>query len=99
MAKKQKTKAHKAAKAPKAPKGPGKPRVASNVYTGMTFIATVMLITALTFVLIRSSQLFGGIGELFNLDQSSRPSRVQRSAPATTDTPAAAPAPAPAKNQ
>ncbi len=72
MAKKQKTKAKKAAKAPKAPKGPGKAKASSNVYTVMTFVATVMLSVALGFVLMRSAELFGSVGELFNLEQSSR---------------------------
>lgn len=93
MAKKQKTNAPKAAKAPKAPKGPGKARAASNVYTGMTFIAMVMLITALTFVLMRSSELFGGVGELFNFEAGQNNTRRMNSpapaaAPVSTDTPA-----------
>jgi hypothetical protein len=78
LAKKQKTKAPKAAKAPKAPKGPSKAKASSNVYTVMTFVATVMLAAALTFVLMRSSQLFGSVGELFNLEKTSHPtSRAQ----------------------
>ncbi|MFG0251028.1 MAG: hypothetical protein ACF8OB_19265 [Phycisphaeraceae bacterium JB051] len=94
MAKKQKTKAKKAAKAPKGPKGPGKPRASSNVYTVMTFVATVMLSVALGFVLMRSAELFGSVGELFNLEQTQRP--AARSQPIT---PAAQPAATPAENQ
>ncbi|MAX25655.1 MAG: hypothetical protein CMJ19_14240 [Phycisphaeraceae bacterium] len=94
MAKKQKTKAKKAAKAPKGPKGPGKAKASSNVYTVMTFVATVMLSVALGFVLMRSAELFGSVGELFNLEQSNRP--APRSQPVT---PAAQPDDAPVENQ
>ena len=90
MAKKQKkNKAPKAAKAQKASKGAGKPRAAANVYTGLTFIATVMLSVALGFVLYRSSELFGSVGELFDLKASQQP--VRMAAPAPAPTPDAAP--------
>ena len=101
MAKKQKSKAPKAAKAAKAAKvakaskGSGKVRVASNVYTGMTFIAMAMLITALTFVLMRSNELFGGIDKLFSLEESRETPRM--AAPVSDSTPQ--PAAEPTENQ
>jgi len=78
LAKKKKSKTKgKAVKTVKA--GPSKPHIASNVYTGMAFIATAMLAVAIIFVLSRSSTLFGSVGELFNLQ--SGPQTVHVAAP------------------
>lgn len=92
MAKKQKTKA--AAKAPaasKGPKAPGKPHAPANVYTVLTCITALMLCASLIFVLIRSNELFGSMGELFNL-QTQKPAQVQRTMPAAEPAPEAQPA-------
>ncbi|MBL4699810.1 MAG: hypothetical protein JKX85_00995, partial [Phycisphaeraceae bacterium] len=61
--------------------GSSKPRIASNVYTGMAFIATVMLAVAIIFVLNRSSTLFGSVGELFNLQPGTQTTHVAAPTP------------------
>jgi hypothetical protein len=60
----------------------------------MSLMATLMLVATLTFVLMRSVDLFGSIGDLFNLQSTNNSRQVQRPAPA-----AAAPEATPAENQ
>ncbi len=42
-------------------------RPRSNIYTVMTFMALLCLGCTLGFVLYRAKELFGSVGELFNL--------------------------------
>lgn len=68
MAKKTpKGKVKKAAPKKAAVSRPSKPKVSPDVYTVMSFIAMVMIACAFGFVLYRSSELFGSVGDLFKL--------------------------------
>ena len=68
MAKKTpKGKAKKAAPQKAAKSRASKPNVSYNIYTIMSFIAMVMIAWALGFVLYRSTELFGSVGDLFKL--------------------------------
>lgn len=46
---------------------PSKRRATSNIYTVMAAVALISLGTAIGYVMYRSAELFGSVGELFNL--------------------------------
>jgi len=55
--------------APGAPQA-AKPRAKANIYTVMAFFSLLCLGAAIGYVLARSAELFGSVGELFNMPET-----------------------------
>jgi hypothetical protein len=53
-----------------APQAAGRAKPSPNIYTVLALVAMVALGTAIGFVLYRSAELFGSIGELFNFSNT-----------------------------
>ncbi|MCC6579372.1 MAG: hypothetical protein IT440_02960 [Phycisphaeraceae bacterium] len=64
-----------------------KPR--PDIYCVLTCVALVALLAAILFTMIRGSQIFGGVGEMFNLPKPQARTQA-RSVPAKPSAPAAA---------